>query len=185
MAEVTDEIVYATETAEYHVQEIEFNTSDIVEITETEDDFNLAKFVDNLFFEKAYAATSGNQTKDGWDSSYGVNGRVTVYYKKDNSNRYLITSVSGGYSNYDSSIQITDQSVAVACAGGESSGQKKSFYPGTSSSWSYNTGFSTYVTPAIYAIGGGQVTINLKRNSSRWSLNVNNILFSAGSMPIR
>lgn len=119
-----------------------------------------------------------NSTIGDYDDSLGVYAYVTIYYRTKGTEpeEYLLTSVSGGYTIVDSTISVTKQTVTYGCNGTfptAISSQTATKYPGTSSSWSYSTGFTTYVTDEFAAIGCNNL-LNLKRRGSTWTLRITN-----------
>ena len=164
-----------------YTQIIDFNTQDAQ--PKNEKDINKLAFVDNYLFKSVQASTGGSKYVYGWDSTGGVKGNITVVYSVDNYGKYKITSVSGGYAVYDSITQVLSQSVIVGCSGGGIT-QRRTFYP-TSSSWTLYPEFTNYVNPNLYSIGGANNTLSLKRNSSQWTMTVQNTLFQSGGMVLK
>lgn len=158
-------------------QIIDFDTQNIT--PEAEENFS---FLSNLLFKKVSAA-GGSSNVYGWDSTGGIKGNITVHYLVDSLGKYKITSISGGYEIHDTATQVLSQSVISGCSGAGVS-QRKTYYP-TSSSWSFATGFTQYVKPNLYSVGGATNTLKLKRNSSQWTMTIQNLLFQSGGAIIK
>lgn len=157
-------------------QVIDFDTQNVEVVEEN------ISFLSDVLFKKVSAA-GGNSNVYGWDSTGGVKGNITVSYLVDSAGKYKITSISGGYQVYDSATQVVSQSVISGCSGGGIT-QRKTYSP-SSSSWSFATGFTQYVKANMYSVGGATNTIKLKRNSSQWTMTVQNLLFQAGGAIIK
>lgn len=170
---------------EIYKQIIEFDAEDMIPI-EDESSKLLSK-LDNFFTPSVYAATTGTQKKTGKDSTLGLSGWISVEYKKNNDGHWLVTKVTGGYSKSDASISVTSQSVISGCSGMNTKTQIKEYTPAAATkSWSFNTGFNQYANNKGMAVGGANLTINMKRGTkSKWSLTIKNTLFQSGTMLIK
>jgi len=122
-------------------------------------------------------SSSGTITEADWDATKGVKAYCTIYYEQSSSdsNRYLLTKVTGGWDVDDSSIRVTDREVDYACKGWAPGGYENSQEADISSpgmTFSENTGFDNYVTDDIIACN---TRCTLKRGtSSTWTLSIKN-----------
>lgn len=122
-------------------------------------------------------ANGNTQTNTGWDDSISVYGYITVTYNSKphtvNSNitDYLLTKVSGGWERKDSSVSMSNRYVAYTCQYVFALNQVTHQYP-TTNTFSYNTGYSTYVPDdGLSSVLGGQCSVDLAHgSSSRWKL---------------
>lgn len=114
--------------------------------------------------------TRASYTDEQWDSTTSVYFSMTVDYSKNSSNYICLRQVSGSYNIQQSGISVTNQSVEYVqespLLGVNDYGIQ---YP-TSSSFSYNTGFTNYIPDNISTMTFGatwKATIN--RGNSSWS----------------
>ena len=109
-------------------------------------------------------------TDEKWDNTTSVLFSMTVNYNKNSSNYICLSNVSGSYSIKQSGVSVTNQSLQYV--------QNNPYvgvndyatrYP-TSSSFSYNTGFSNYVPDDNSTLSFGAVwNATIKRGGSSWS----------------
>lgn len=134
-----------------------------------------------LSTEKDYMQlmASGGQSTDIWDNSYSVHAYLTNTYQV-NGSKYLLTNVSGQWIASDSTVTISDRQVVYSC----SSLVRDQWYSSWlgNNSFSINTGFSNYIDSSIYGcIVGSRTKVQLSHgSSSKWSLEVNNIVINNG-----
>lgn len=164
-----------------YTQTIDFDTQDATPKESNSNDNSLS-LLDSFLFKKVQASGGGSNYVYGWDSTGGVKGNITVNYSIDNYGKYKITSVSGGYNIYDTATQILSQKVVIGCSGGGIT-QIKTYYP-TASSWTLYPGFINYVKSNVLSIGGANNTLSLRRNSSNWTMTVQNIIFENGGIDL-
>ncbi|GEM_PF-5748907 len=132
--------------------------------------------------ESTLLNSSGNTYLDKWDNSLGVLGYCTIYYSISTDSYgvaiYNLTKVTGGYTISDSSISVSSQNLVYGAVGTGPTGMvnNSNTKTPTSSSWSYNTGYSKYIAFAGYYTFGATYTLNLSRTTSNWSLTLNNLL---------
>ncbi len=122
-------------------------------------------------------ANGNTQSNAGWDDSISVYGYITVTYNSrpfsssSDITEYLLTKVSGGWEQSDSSVSMSNRFVAYTCQYMFAPSQVTWKYP-TSNTFSYNTGYSTYVPDdSASAVLGAQCSVDLSHgSSSRWTL---------------
>lgn len=122
-------------------------------------------------------ANGNTQTNTGWDDSISVYGYITITYNSrpfssgSNITEYLLTKVSGGWERSDSSVSMSNRFVAYTCQYIFALAQVTWKYPG-SNTFSYNTGYSTYVPDdGATAVLGAQCSVDLTRGPySQWTL---------------
>jgi len=131
-----------------------------------------------------FAAETGNKNASGSDSTGSVTIRSSIYYNVKTTTAgvkyYVLTKVSGGYSNLNSGVQITSQTVTYRESGPGESGSGSVTYPittkyPTGSTFSYNTGYTKYVVLGSMTNFGCNYTVTLKRGST-WSYSLGNNL---------
>lgn len=145
------------------------------------DTTSLTKQNKDAMKSKTYVTrASGTLTEDGFEQTGGVYVYITIYYttRGTTPDEYLLTKVSGGYAIQDPQISVTSQSIRYACVGNWpilDNSQNVSRSP-TTSSWSYNTGFTRYFILDGASIGANSLT-KFKRGASTWSLQlINNLV---------
>lgn len=172
------------DSEELYIPLYKMDTSDLVE-SYLEDTEKCTTYVANL--SDAVAAPTTETTMSTFSSgssflsdvsSTDVKFYSTVYYNYDSSLKYpyLLTSVSGGYTRLDMSVVVSSQSVRLGCSDVHVT-QAKTVYP-SGSSWSYDSGFKTYIakTGSIGGLGANY-TATLKRGSSTWTFELPNNVF--------
>lgn len=119
-------------------------------------------------------------TKRTYDSTVSVQGYCTIYYyEKDVSGMtyYCFVRTSGGYSIIDSSVRVASQEVIYGQNGilQPRYQEVSEKYP-TSSSWSYDTGYTDYVFLTEWNNLGVTYNMTLQRTSgsSQWSYQLMN-----------
>lgn len=123
----------------------------------------------------------GDEGAGKYDNSYSVYAAVSYTYDERISNGYtgyLLKTVSGSWQIKDSSVTLSNKNVLYACTGLTFSGTlnssqrvRKYISP---NSYSYNTGFSTYViNDGFTSTMGVTSEVTLKHGgSSTWTLTV-------------
>lgn len=132
--------------------------------------------------EEVTRATTGNTNVNATDASSSIKGRLTIYYtyiyNADGLEFRRLTKVTGGYTIVDNAFSVASQRVeAIQFGVSPSGGTSEScgpFYP-SSSSWSYNTGFSDSVSLSFDHQFGAKYLLTVKRQSS-WTFEVRNFL---------
>lgn len=154
----------------------------------TTEEIVVTKFVDITISEENDSENSSEYSvikiadkgDDKWDSSQGVKGYSRFYYTKSTASggdeRAKLTKVTGGWTVDDSSIKLSGRTVTFGCSGWPAGNQSTTKKP-TGNSFSY-TPSSSWKAASIDAEGAIGVTtkVTLKRNSSTWSLKLNNNL---------
>lgn len=122
----------------------------------------------------------GHKYEEGSDGAYAVKAYSTLYYTtKDHSGvtMYCLTQVTGGYTKIVG-VSVASQTVAYGMSGiGEGapvnlSGTK---YP-SGTTFSYYTGFNSYVTTAASSYIGCGYTLNIRRGTGTYTFTLNNDL---------
>lgn len=136
-------------------------------------------FSNLLFGNKVFADTNYQTSTYGKsDSTLGVNFSLTSHWQVEG-NQEKIISISGGYTRQDLSISVVGSS-----AGAKQGFQMTSAYSalafnsGTGSSWNKSTNFPNTTTNG--SVEYTYYYANLKRNSSTWSMHIDNTLWSGG-----
>ena len=123
-------------------------------------------------FDVIVPRANHSHTVDDTDDSASVRAYLNVGYKTDDSTptNFLLTSVSGGYTILDQQVRVDEARLSYVCNGVFPS-------PGTSSqivldrvvgsSFSYNTGFTQYVS-SYGGLIGGKVNLDLARGTSNY-----------------
>lgn len=125
---------------------------------------------------------SGNSTRDQFDSTFGVEGYITIYYTYDsylNGLAYILTRVSGGYTKYDSTESVVSQQLVYGEGGVSGNNIAVNIYSyqyPTTSSWNYYTGFTTSCVLVGNYTFGATYTISIARGLSTWTLMISNLL---------
>ncbi len=131
---------------------------------------------------------SGTSQVNGSDETDNVYGYVKVFYDKlsysSGREDFLITKVSGGYSlSGDDGVSVKSQTVQYASPTQMEPNRGATKYPGTRTSWSYNTGYSGYSNPLV--IVGAKATFFCGRPqtsaSNYWNFEVSNTIQHAAS----
>jgi hypothetical protein len=123
---------------------------------------------------------SGNNTINDTDGSISVRVYLTIYYSYQGSN-YLLTAVSGYWTFLDNGVEVTSSRVSYGCSDG---GVTQSIEGRSVSNHYYiNTGFNTYVSSSMGAMGQN-LTLGLKMTnpngtSRTWTFYIENNLFNA------
>ncbi len=166
----------STEGVEYKLPVYEVDISNLVEDITGKEIIAQTSIVDTSEANEDTISplAPGSKYQEKWDSTYSVLAWTTNYYdvKYSSITEYKLTSVSGGYTISQSGVQITSQALKYGCSDifNTQIGNKSP----TSSSWSYNTGFTKYISPANGSyVMGNNVTLNIKRGSS-WTLYLQN-----------
>ncbi|MGN7471701.1 hypothetical protein [Brevibacillus sp. SAFN-007a] len=132
--------------------------------------------------------TYGQKGDEKWDSSYSVQAYSTYYfdryYDQNNLAYKKLTSVSGGWNIDDSSVAITAREVWFGASGGslQDNGtaggsviQESPHYKPTSNSFSYNAPTHWKPVADFASVVGVTTKASLKRNSSTWTLEFQNV----------
>ncbi len=128
--------------------------------------------------------SSGSKSDSAYDNSYSVYATISINYNTTTSSGktgYLLKSVTGSWQIKDSSVTLSNRNVIYACTGLTLNGSynlnqyvEKNI---SSNSFSYSTGFSSYViNDSGYDLGtmGATSSVTLKHgSSSTWNLTVN------------
>lgn len=184
-------------------EEAKNNSSDEVEaVLESEDgteSYDLETYVIQEEYSETYitaipsslfedylinSCSSGSKSDSSYDNSYSVYATISINYNTTSSNGktgYLLKSVTGSWQIKDSSVTLSNRNVIYACTGLTLNGSfNNSQYVQknlSSNSFSYNTGFSSYViNDEKQALGtmGATSSVTLKHGSnSTWNLTVN------------
>ncbi len=143
--------------------------------------------IPSALFEGDYAiepCSSGSKSDSAYDDSYSVYAKISINYNTTSSNGrtgYLLKSVTGSWQIKDSSVTLSNRNIIYACTGLTLNGSynlnqyvEKNI---SSNSFSYNTGFSSYViNDSGYSLGtmGATSSVTLKHgSSSTWNLTIN------------
>ncbi|MBQ3384618.1 MAG: hypothetical protein IJH55_05170 [Romboutsia sp.] len=122
-----------------------------------------------------------SQYRYRYDSTTSVKCRSTVYYNTSNQNGKtyaLVTSVSGGYIIYDTSVSVTAQVVYVSSSGYYYN-QTKTYYPSASTtSWSY-TSPSYWLMDEVYGNYdfSCRYVLTIANTGASWNCVLQNSLF--------
>ena len=110
-----------------------------------------------------------------WDSSGSVRAELTVnfgYTYYNGLTHVMVNSVSGGWSSYNSTVQVSNSYLVVGSSGVTSAGghidQSRVYYPG--SSFTYYPNFATYILPTSYGEIGANLNLTLVRGGTTWTL---------------
>ena len=140
--------------------------------------------IPSAVFDDNYAidtCSSGSGSNSAYDNSYSVYATVKYNYSQTTKNGYtgyLLNSVSGSWQIKDSSVTLSSRNIIYACTGLTFSGSlNSSQYVSkniSSNSFSYSTGFSTYViNDGSLSTMGITSSVTLKHgSSSSWKLTV-------------
>lgn len=139
------------------------------------DGVNSATYEFNLY------SSNNTLTTNEADGSYSVRAYLTIEYKTQNApTEYLLTKVSGYWNILDSSVTVTNAKLSYGCTGrfpDQIWTQTKTL--NVSNNFSYNTGFSKYVTDDTWSTVGADLTLDLKMGTSRtWSFTIINQIVS-------
>lgn len=124
-------------------------------------------------------------SNEDWDSSLGVKTYLTLTYDKNpGTNDYLLTNVSGGWYRSDKSITVSDRQVITVCRDMARQYQHTLYNP-TSDTFSYDTGYTQYVTgTSDSSILGASTLATLSRGTrSKWKLEFDFTLFNNAAIP--
>lgn len=168
---VTDTIVEEDENEVFGITEYHMDLSDVAEDSS---DNILLSYSNNILFTNVYADSNNTSANSIWDSTVSVKLNMTVYWRKYDSGHINITKVAGGYTISDKSVSVTSSQVYVVQGSGDL--QARTYYPGQSASWSYNTGFTKVGNTGWVTKKYAEYTAYLKRNSSTWSVILDNVL---------
>jgi len=132
------------------------------------------------------ASPGGSQEKNDYDKYYAVKAYTTIYYLtkvESNVTYYLISEISGGYNILDQTVQLRSQKVTYKQEGWNLTNGYVCVGPKdkevSTSSWSFNPGFTEYVKPSQgYLAYGANYSFTVVRNggSSSWSFLLQNQL---------
>ncbi|MCM3324770.1 hypothetical protein [Cytobacillus kochii] len=153
----------------------EYKTAQILEESDSEQFIAVTVFNDVNILEDTDGPPEimpfGDKGSDKWDSSGGVKSYSRIYYKtkvEGGVTYATLTKVTGGWTNSDSSIKLSNRKVVYGVSGWPGVSKKLTVNPSTNS---YNASFSwPYVaTSTTYHLGTNS-TVTLKRGSSTWTL---------------
>lgn len=109
---------------------------------------------------------------DGWDSNGAIRGYVTYYFDRSDVDGFpavQVKKVSGGYEVHDSAFYVKSQEILYGQVGPGSDGfatNERVTKKPTSSSWSYNTGFTSHVITGEGTVYGVNYTLTVSRQNS-------------------
>lgn len=165
----------------YSVDVYELDTSNLTRNLNSTNDTVFSNTLAADLSSAQLISRGSNTNKSDWDKTQSVCFYSTIYFTKSTDSTgfetALLTAVSGNYKIYESAISVSNQTLTYGCVGVPSSSrnQHASKKP-SKNSYSYNTGFSTYVINN----GGGQIgstyQADLTRNSSKWTFTLSNQL---------
>lgn len=171
---VENNIIEETDEGVLGVTTYQIDLSDIDEKIDGNNDSFISTF-SSIFSTKVYADSNNTSSNEIWDPTISVKLRMTVRWIKYDSGHINITGVSGGYSRSDASVYVTGSQVFVG-QGMSTAQQTRTYYPGTSSYWNYSTGFTKVGNQGWITHKYVKYTANLKRNSSTWTVVLDNVL---------
>lgn len=122
---------------------------------------------------------SGEYTESSPDSAYESHVYLTIYYKtRNNNSEYLLTSVSGYWEiEHPYNTSVTSASVRYGCSDLVTT---QSQLRSVGNNFSFNTGFSTYITKAAGVMGANLTLKYLMGTSRKWTFTLTNNLFNEG-----
>lgn len=150
------------------------------------DSYYLNDEVSETYVLAASPRASSSSSSNVYDQYGIVYGKITITYnyKATSPYQYLLTYVSGSWSSSDSSITLKNREVIYSCQGTTSSGsfqssQRNVKYP-SGNSFSYSTGYATYVKNdgLLGAVGAVSYIDMADQYGSKWSLEVRSELFN-------
>lgn len=174
------------------------NVISTVEVYKAEPEFAPVLTLQNLLTEttpvvETYVAVAsilpGSNTLGNQDGTSNVYGTLTIYYNlkvEGTSSWHLLTSVSGGYSlSGQEGVVVHTQDVVYGCSSLGIGNYRTQRYPGTSRSWSYNTGYTQYAATWEQPSVGAGVKYTCRRGSTDpstfWYFTINNVISGTSS----
>ena len=111
---------------------------------------------------------------DGLDDSYSVHGYLTIWYKQKNTPvEYLLTGVEGRWDILDSSVSVVGAEAEATCTGTFPEPTEQFDERSVTNNFSYDTGFTDYVTTVAGGSVGATLTIYITHNGNHvWELNI-------------
>ncbi|MDY4819141.1 MAG: hypothetical protein SO206_02615 [Bacilli bacterium] len=122
----------------------------------------------------------GHKYEEGSDGAYAVTAYSTLYYStQDHSGNtlYCLTQVTGGYTKIVG-VSVTSQTVVYGMSGigvGAPVNLSGTKHP-TGTTFSYNTGFNSYVTTASSSHIGCTYTLTIRRGTGTYNYSLYNNL---------
>jgi hypothetical protein len=122
----------------------------------------------DMFLKYNVSAQTYSLSTNRYDSSRAVKSFLTINYKKNSVGHVLLTSVSGHWTNSDSTISVTSALLRYGCGTGVGGNPGVERY--VSNYFSYSTGYSSYIPMGgPVASTGANLTLSLKHGTSKWT----------------
>ena len=142
--------------------------------------------LDSKNMQRVTPSTRGGQSNDEWDDSISVHGYITITYASTTLSNglkgYKLTKVNGKWEKSDNAVTMSNRRVSYTCQDVNHQNQITAKFP-SSNTFSYSTGYTTYVSDIATGVLGANSHIDLNHaGSGTWSLDVtcnyfdNNIL---------